>query len=91
MSKLNPEVRIHILDNGSEFRTLDTDDMEEVVDSAPRGDFALIGWSYEKRPPDTYFCLKCGTDRFLVGKSPDALLTVLKCPNCGWERCVHDG
>lgn len=68
----------------------DSDNLEEVLDWKDRGDFTFIGWSYEKEPAATCICLKCGNDRFLVGCS-DALLTILKCPNCGWERVVHDG
>lgn len=66
-------------------------DLEEVLDIQPRGDFAFTGWSYETEPQETYVCLKCGGDRFVVGCSKDALLTILKCPTCGWERCIHDG
>ena len=88
---LNPSVEVHRRPDGREVRLIDRDDLQEVIGTEARGDFEIVGWSYEERPPETYVCLECGGDRFLVGNSPDALLTVLKCPACGWERCVHDG
>lgn len=34
-------------------------------------------------------CAKCGETRLEVGHG--SYYTVLRCPNCGHEACVHDG
>ena len=92
MAHLNPPIEVIDREDGrGKLYVLDTDDLEEVVGVEARGDFLVIGWSYEQHSPNTYVCRKCGADRFLVGTSPDALVTVLKCPNCGWERSIHEG
>ncbi len=65
--------------------------LENVVEWRARGDFEFVGWDYERRPPNTCLCVKCGGDKFLVGNSPDCPLTIIKCPECGWERVVHEG
>lgn len=52
-----------------------------------RGDF-----KYEVTyggPLQTFICLKCGADRFIVGR--ESYHTAIKCVTCGWERCIHDG
>lgn len=38
---------------------------------------------------ETVFCLKCGTDEFMVGQV--AYVTVIKCKKCGWEEITHSG
>ncbi len=37
----------------------------------------------------TLVCVKCKTDKFVVGQAD--YQTILRCPECGWERVVHDG
>jgi predicted nucleic-acid-binding Zn-ribbon protein len=37
----------------------------------------------------TLFCKKCGCSEFMVGSS--RYYTAIKCPECGWEECVHEG
>ncbi len=69
----------------------DKSNLLEVLNSEQKGDFAFIGWSYERHPAETYVCQVCGTSRFLVGCNGHACLTILKCPNCGWERVIHEG
>lgn len=35
------------------------------------------------------YCATCGSKEFQVGKG--TYRTTIRCPKCGWERCVHDG
>ena len=44
---------------------------------------------FVSRVHETYRCRKCGGDQFIVGTAP--YYTAIKCPACGWERCIHDG
>lgn len=53
-----------------------------------RGDFH-IGQIYDEEPAETYICKKCGADKFIVGAGD--YFTALKCTNCGWEMCIHEG
>ncbi len=69
----------------------DKDNLEVVVGWGDTEEFKFVGWSYEQEPPGTAYCLKCGNDKFLVGSNFDALLTIIKCPECGWERVIHEG
>ena len=48
-----------------------------------------VGQSYEKEPCTQYRCKICGSDKFEVGY--DSYFTALRCPNCKYEVCVHDG
>lgn len=48
-----------------------------------------IGQSYTEDKCKTYVCKVCGNDRFIVGH--DKYYTAIKCPKCGWERCIHEG
>ena len=48
-----------------------------------------IGQCYEKEVAKTLFCKKCGDNKFHVGRGN--YYTAIKCVNCGWEICEHDG
>ena len=48
-----------------------------------------IGQSYENRPASAIACAICGSQEFRVGRG--AYFTGIKCPNCGWEYCIHNG
>lgn len=48
-----------------------------------------IGQSYETAPASVLQCNLCGSDKFLVSQSP--CFTAIKCPNCGYEICIHKG
>ncbi len=48
-----------------------------------------IGQCYEGVAATTLRCLKCGSKEFNVGQG--SFFTVLRCPNCKWECCVHSG
>lgn len=34
-------------------------------------------------------CKNCGNRNFTV--AVEHYYTAIKCPNCGWERCIHEG
>ncbi len=34
-------------------------------------------------------CRKCGSDRLYVGVAQ--YYTAIKCPDCGWQTCIHEG
>ena len=61
---------------------------EDLLEKIERGDFH-IGPSYENKPDETLICKECKNDKFIVGQG--SYHTSIKCPNCGWEYCVHDG
>lgn len=48
-----------------------------------------IGQTYEEEPAKKIRCNTCKSDKFIVGKGN--AFTAIKCPNCLWELCVHDG
>lgn len=43
----------------------------------------------EDEPAKSIACSKCGSNRFCVAVG--SYFTAIKCPNCGWELCVHEG
>jgi hypothetical protein len=62
----------------------DEDYLEEKEDGLFR-----VGQSYEKKPCKTFYCKKCGSNKFYVGTGN--YFTAIKCVNCNYEICVHDG
>ena len=48
-----------------------------------------VGQSYEKIPARTLYCKHCGSDIFKVAKGD--CFTAVKCINCKYEVCIHDG
>jgi len=52
------------------------------------GDFES-GQAYENKPAKTLVCKKCKSKRFIVGTG--SYITIIKCENCGYELCVHEG
>ena len=48
-----------------------------------------IGQCYDDNAADTVVCEKCKSDKFYVGEG--SYFTVIKCINCKWELCIHDG
>jgi hypothetical protein len=52
------------------------------------GDFS-IGQSYVEEPAYTIICKKCGSDKFIVGRSD--YYTAIKCGKCKYELCIHQG
>jgi len=61
---------------------------DQLFDEQELGDFQ-IGQSYEERFAKTLVCKKCGSKRFIVGI--DAYFTAVKCENCEYQICIHDG
>lgn len=47
------------------------------------------GQVYTSNKAAKYICSKCGEDKFQVGC--DSYYTVIRCPTCKWEECIHDG
>ena len=48
-----------------------------------------IGQYYEHKPAKTIFCKRCGGKEFHVGRGN--CWTGIKCVNCDWEICIHEG
>ena len=60
-----------------------------IFDNEPDKPF-MLHQSYEK-PGDTkqVKCAKCGRATLEVGQG--RYYTVIRCPDCGHESCIHDG
>lgn len=52
-------------------------------------DLFEIGQSYEETPVKKILCKKCGSDKWFVGKG--SYYTAIKCPECLYEICIHNG
>lgn len=72
--------------------------MKQELPDMPRWDDVLkeeldgkfqIGQVYDKEPASTLICKKCGTDKFNVGFG--TYFTAIRCPNCKYQYCVHNG
>jgi len=48
-----------------------------------------IGQYFDKNPATAIRCKTCKGLQFNVGKG--SYFTAVKCVNCGWEVCIHDG
>jgi len=48
-----------------------------------------IGQGYEAETVESLVCKKCGSKEFNVGKGN--YYTAIRCVNCKWELCVHEG
>lgn len=48
-----------------------------------------VGQCYTSKPAKKLRCKICRGDKFEVGT--DDYFTAIRCPDCGWEECVHDG
>ncbi len=44
---------------------------------------------YDEEPAKKLRCKKCGSEEFIVGSGE--YFTAIKCPVCGWEKCIHEG
>lgn len=53
------------------------------------GEHFHIGQSYEKKPAEKQRCVTCKTDKLEIATG--SYFTAVRCPNCGWENCIHDG
>ena len=63
----------------------DDEDYYEAVDD----DEFEIGQSYSGVPDKKIVCRKCGSERWIVGTGE--YHTSIKCPNCLYEICIHEG
>lgn len=48
-----------------------------------------IGKGYDNCPARALKCIFCGSTEFKVGTGSH--FTAIKCKNCEWEECIHDG
>jgi hypothetical protein len=48
-----------------------------------------IGQVYEDEAAQVLVCAKCKSREFNVGKG--SYFTAIRCANCHWEKCIHDG
>ena len=61
------------------------EDVIELVDD----DAFQIGQGYANIPDKKMVCIKCGSDKWIVGQGD--WHTAIKCPNCKYEICIHNG
>ena len=61
---------------------------KDVLDKISNDIFHITaGFNREKLK--TLVCKRCGSDEFNVGVGD--YYTAIKCKNCKWELCIHDG
>ena len=63
-------------------------DFEDVIEKSDDSEFET-GQGYEDTPAKKLICKKCKGDKWIVGKGD--YWTGVKCPNCLYELCVHEG
>ena len=61
---------------------------EDVIKETNCREFE-IGQEYEGVPDKKIKCKLCGSDKWIVGRGD--YHTSVKCPNCKYELCIHDG
>ena len=80
----------HVWDDGRGYCGSDFNHTsEDYVDDVQVGRFHV---GYGRDPEglcESFRCKKCGSERFYVGSR--RFFTAIKCVNCLWEACVHDG
>jgi ribosomal protein S27E len=64
-------------------------DIDEVVEKFKKDKTFVIGQIYERHAATTLRCKKCKSMAFNVGSG--SWFTAIKCVNCEWQICVHDG
>jgi len=62
---------------------------EDYIDYLPKEETVFNVGGCDYVPAETLKCKKCGSKSFNVGRGK--LFTAIKCTNCGWEACIHDG
>lgn len=63
--------------------------MDEVILELIEDDTFKIGQCYEEEAATTLCCKKCGSHSFNVGQG--SYFTAIKCINCDYQVCIHDG
>jgi len=69
------------------------DAYQDVVDGLVENDISIkwhIGAS-DKTNSTQLKCKKCGSDKFHVARDEGQYFTAIKCPNCEYEICIHEG
>jgi hypothetical protein len=61
------------------------DDLTEQIDD----ETFHIGQCYEDDAARVLRCTKCKSREFNVGQG--SYFTAIRCVNCHWEACIHDG
>lgn len=62
---------------------------EPYVEQVNPPDPFRIGQCYANKPAAKLACAACGNDKFSVGSSD--YFTAIRCDDCGWEVCIHNG
>jgi hypothetical protein len=62
---------------------------QSKIREAERGDFVFEKQVYDENFPKTIICRVCGSDKWIVGTG--SYFTAIKCINCKYEVCIHDG
>ena len=62
---------------------------QDVIVKLPEDDTFFIGQSYEEAAATTLACKKCGGMNFNIGQGN--YFTAVKCVNCDWQLCIHEG
>jgi len=70
-----------------DFEDIDINLFEMFLTSHPTS--FHIKQSYDKASPRLLECKICHSTQFMVGQGN--CYTAIKCPNCEWELCIHEG
>lgn len=62
---------------------------DDVIQKLTKDETFIIGQCYEEVAATTIACKLCGSKKFNVGQG--SYYTVIKCVNCDWQLCVHEG
>lgn len=62
-------------------------DEDKLIREIEEDETFHIGQVYEDVAATTLECAKCGSRQFNVGMG--SYFTAIRCPNCGWELCIH--
>ena len=70
-------------------RNYNAPSQEDVLEDLPNDETFFIGEDHEDRAVTTLSCKKCGSKNFNVGQG--IWSTAIKCVNCDWQTCIHEG
>lgn len=69
------------------------DEIEEInydfVALQPTKEYFHIGQLYDKNKAEKQCCNICKSDKFEIALGNH--FTAIRCPNCNWEKCIHEG
>ena len=69
-------------------KSYDEPDFDDTLLLSDEDEFE-IGQHYEEEPDKKVVCKRCKGDRWIVGVG--GYHTSIKCPNCKYEICIHEG